>query len=398
MRTIPLGRPVERAVLYRMALGKAPLDAVRPDELSKQGQMVLSSLARLSKAGQLPANPSTLALMMSELHGALPAEARSYTQKLWSEGRESQDADPQAVLQAVRERRLATEITDKIWEMVREDGTLDTPALVALLTRERAAGSLEAAAIAMRKGVPPEVSGPPVKSLPRISRAMGGVHGRIVLGGLPNVGKSPLAWQIALEYAAYGKRPVLWYDLDDTGVAALQRRTFEIFLKNQKRAARALESVYIRDTIKTLDADMGTAPGSLIVIDSLQKLPAGQAKDRRHALDNWLARFPGIGKAGHPMILISEVSRANYREARQSSFKETGEIEYAGTFCAQMIPEDEGDSDEPTQFHVVKNRHRRKITGTTYGHVVNLTVDPKREWWAIENEPADDEPEEDTLA
>ncbi|MCK4825906.1 hypothetical protein KA005_59710, partial [bacterium] len=70
----------------------------------------------------------------------------------------------------------------------------------------------------------------------------------------------------------------------------------------------------------------------LIVIDSLQKLPMTDLKDRRAAIDRWLRDFEAL-KTNDPyltIILISELSR----EKQQP--KESGDIEYTGHFLLRL--------------------------------------------------------------
>lgn len=392
MKSAPLSPRIERLLLFKMAQGSAPMDAVRAEELSKMGQSIYASILQLSKAGKLPAKPATLELTAVESHGADIADVRPYLQRMVKTGEQLSEADPADVLQSVRDQRLGQELTNRIWEQLRT-GHLDTGDLIALLTQERRASSLVTAEALMKAGIPPEVSGPEITSLPRISHASGGVHGRFILGGLPNIGKTPLAWQIALEFSHYGKRPVLWYDLDDTGEQALLRRNYEIF-KDTKKARKAVRSIFLRDSVMTLDADLNATPGALVVVDSVQVLPVGTNKDRRMSLDNWLQRFKQVSKRGHPVILISEVSRVNYKEARMSSFKETGAIEYAGTFALQLTQDE---YDDPTEITVVKNRHREKKKGETIGRITNLVAHSKRKWWVKEAEVWDEDEREEEL-
>lgn len=380
MTSAPLSPRIERLLLWKMAQGEAALDTVKPEELSKVGQAVHAAIAQLARSGGLPASLATVQLAAVESHGAEPADVHAFIQRVARTGEGLSAADPTDVLQSVRDQRLGQELTNRVWEQLRT-GHLDIGDLIALLVRERRASSLTTAEALMADGIPPEVSGPPFPSLPRTSRAAGGIHGRIVIGGLPNIGKTPLAWQIALHYGAKGKRPVLWYDLDDTGEQAILRRNYEIY-QDRAKAAEAVRSFYLRDSIMTLDQDLNAVGPALVVVDSVQTLPIGLAKDRRMSLDTWLARFKAVTKRGHAVLLVSEVSRANYGEARMSAFKETGAIEYASTFGVQLLADDE----DLTELHIVKNRHRPKKKGETFGHVVNLTPKPGKNWIVQENE------------
>lgn len=390
-RSAPLTPRTERLVLYKMAQGTVAPDRVRAEELSKVGQVVYAAIVQLSKADKLPAKASTLELAATESFGGELADVRPYLQRMVKTGEQYADADPADTLESVREQRLGQELTNLVWEQLGKTGRLDIGGLVAILHSSRESSKLVAGEVLMKAGVPKEETGPELKALPRISRAMGGVQGRIVLGGLPNIGKTPLAWQIAVEYSAYGKRPVLWYDIDDTGQRKLLWRNYLLHKKDKAKAARAMRKIYIRDTIAMLDYDLIETPGALVVVDSFQRVPLGNAKDRRLSLDGWLNRFVQAAKRGHPFILLSEVSRPNYGEARLSAMKETGEIEYAGTFLAQLTQKR---IDDPIQFHVVKNRHREKVVGETYGHVTDLVAMPGK-WRAKEIEVYDKNDEED---
>ena len=84
-------------------------------------------------------------------------------------------------------------------------------------------------------------------------------------------------------------------------------------------------------------------------------------------------------------ILVSEQNRAAYGEAKMSGYKGSGDIEYAGSLCIQLLQDDDAcESDDPVQVHIVKNRH-----GTKKGHVIDLIRDKRRQFWF--NEEAADE-------
>jgi len=70
----------------------------------------------------------------------------------------------------------------------------------------------------------------------------------------------------------------------------------------------------------------------LITIDSLQKLPMENLRERRAAVDIWLRNFEEL-KAEDPyltILLISELSREGQKP------KESGDIEYTGHFLLRL--------------------------------------------------------------
>lgn len=197
-----------------------------------------------------------------------------------------------------------------------------------------------------------------------------------IVGGEPGVGKSTLAWQIALELAK--NIPVLYYDLDGTGLGDLVERTRMIFGGSKKKAMKALKRFYYREDIAQLDNDLNLIkPPAMIVTDSMQTLPTN-LMHRRSSLDKWLVDFKGIVKRGYSMFIVSEVGRGSYGKVYMESFKETGELEYAGSLCARMTGDIE-DEEEPIEFHILKNRH-----GPKHGHITNLERDPKKDWLFLE--------------
>ena len=168
------------------------------------------------------------------------------------------------------------------------------------------------------------------------------------------VGKSTLALQLALEYSRVG--PVLYYDAEN-GPDVMLYRIGKRFNMDADEARRQTTSIYFRDTVKTLNADLKMFRGRkcLIVIDSLQKLPAS-VEYRRAALGTWVYRLEALKKKGHSILLISEKNREQYGKATQQGFKETGEVEYTADFGFQLLPEK--DMPEMCKVIIVKNRHR----------------------------------------
>lgn len=217
-------------------------------------------------------------------------------------------------------------------------------------------------------------SGPPIKSLPRLSDAAGGVFGFWAIAGEPGLGKSTLARQIGAHLSQH--MPVLDYDYENgPGVLAA-------------RLSRALGSQftpvasrwYVRESIQTLEDDVARLGArALIIIDSVQALPLS-VDHATDSLARWVRRFERLARQGHAVLAVSEKGRAYYGEAHLAGYKGTGALEYAAWFGVQLVgdPEDGG---APIEVHVVKNRHR-----AARGHVCSLVRDEERVFWFREEE------------
>jgi len=194
-------------------------------------------------------------------------------------------------------------------------------------------------------------------------------------GGDPGVGKSTLAFQLALEMNEH--MDVLYYDLDGTGLEWFIERGRSIYGSTSK-FKNSTANVYVRSGIATLDSDlMRFKSPALLIIDSLQTLPTNLFH-RRSSLDKWLIDFKAIHKRGFTVILVSEVGRNSYGEPGLDSFKETGEIEYACSFGC-ILTGDPEEEDEPVEFHIVKNRHSKRK-----GHILDLERDERKVFWFVE--------------
>lgn len=377
MRPLELPPKLERSVLHSIAHGLIAPDTFPEAAMSPLGQCVLKSMRTLLKHGAIaPLALSEISAIAGEQYGAPSAPLREYLSKLARAGKR---ADVAIAAHSLLDRRLVMAVAEKIGEQL-ISGEIDIDAIAGMLASQRTTKAMESAA-ALLEVLPPDTAGPEIPSLPKLSAANRGIQGRIVIGGLPNIGKTPLAWQIAVAYADEGKRPVLWYALDMSPRKILERHR-EIGFKDAKRKIR---SVYFREHVGTLDSDLHQlATPTLVVVDSLQALPINAKGDRRLSLDNWLNRFKGYEGSGHAFILTSEIARSAYKEVRLSAFKETGAIEYVGTYCLELVPADEDAENHATaEVHIVKDRERPEFKGR---HLVDLAP-RKRPWLAKEVEP-----------
>jgi len=143
---------------------------------------------------------------------------------------------------------------------------------------------------------------------------------------MPKVGKSTLAWQMALDAAR--TMPVIYYDFEN-GLPTLLARTAVVFGHDLERIRSVTARVYHRSSLRTLSTDLARiAPPALIVVDSVQKIPT-YGDDRRVGLDRWVHRLEELKKRGYHVLMVSEINRASYdAEPTMGGYKETGEIEY----------------------------------------------------------------------
>ena len=194
----------------------------------------------------------------------------------------------------------------------------------------------------------------------KLTEALNGLREIIVIAALPKVGKTALALQIASDIAKqnYG---VLYYDFESGAENLIIRELCrdqnvsyqEVFkegnpgslvdcveagLNNLREYKNFIIKTERNLNIEEIKSDilqvrqLAEKREVLIVIDSLQKLPMTDLKDRRAAIDRWLRDFEAL-KTNDPyltIILISELSR----EKQQP--KESGDIEYTGHFLLRL--------------------------------------------------------------
>ncbi len=340
-----LGEDLERAVVHALLLGKASLDCVRPEELSKSGRAVLDALRNLTHP-----TPEAVLLHCSEVQGYPKEVIKDYLAAVSLLGAR---VDVAEILQQVHAKQTLVELINEASTQLSR-GVLDLGAFSPILTGgTNAVGNrLVSVSEAVKNGLPAPLAGLPLKSLPNLSRTGGGFIGMWAVAGEPGVGKSVLAMQISLDLGS--RIPVLYYDYEN-GFDATMDRIREVFHGDLERIRAATARLYYRDSVRSLESDLSlVAPPALIVVDSVQKLPVNM-QYARMGLDRWVHRFEALKKRGYNVLLVSEVGRAHYNsEASLASFKESGEIEYSADLGFQLLP----NSEDIAEVHIVKNRHR----------------------------------------
>jgi replicative DNA helicase len=208
---------------------------------------------------------------------------------------------------------------------------------------------------------------------PQFDQALEGVHGINVIGGAPKSGKSCFAIQIATEMARR-KVPVLYYDFEN-GRQKIYQRTLS-------RLSR-LSIAAIKDDVVTGAAEHGfecacqefqemlhsfrvvndrklnpdimrrhidfirhetRSDYTVVVIDSLHKLPFKDFTEQRTGIDAWLRQLEAIRDELHvSFLIISELSRGSgdgYGDMpHMGVFKGSGDIEYSADNALVLSPD-----------------------------------------------------------
>jgi replicative DNA helicase len=133
--------------------------------------------------------------------------------------------------------------------------------------------------------------------------------------------------------------------------------------------------------LKAQREKMKTGKAPVIIIDYLQILPIADAsmRDKRSEVDFLVSELRRIARdIEAPIIAISSMSRAEYKSAKMTGFKESGGIEYGTDIAAVLTVEEEkkGGQDAGTirtvALNIIKNRNgRRGKIGMSYNMLVD---------------------------
>lgn len=206
----------------------------------------------------------------------------------------------------------------------------------------------------------------------RLDTALGGIHGINVIGGAPKVGKSTFLIQIASEMALR-RVPVLYYDFEN-GRQKIYRRTLsrlarlstEQLRDDSLPGAQEMRSLAARKQLEQMFFywrvinDRKVTPElmrkhidfirhetrseyTVVVIDSLHKLPFNEFSERRTGIDAWLRQMESIrDELQVSFLVISELSRgvagSYLEEPHLGVFKGSGDIEYSADNAMVLYP------------------------------------------------------------
>ncbi len=371
-KRIKLSQGLEQSLLKAISQGLTAPSSLDLGELSKVGRAVLKATRHLLDNGaSTPLEMSAIYITSKKIFGGDESTLTEYLSQLQNL---NLGDDAVAVIQTLKDKDTLVQLVNEAGNQLTE-GTSNFVKLGTMITeRGVVADGKDNKSVAELVGeeFPPPPHGPPLESLPKISRTSNGMCGIWALGGDPGVGKSTLGWQISVEMNKH--MPVVYYDIDGTGFPWFVEKGRKVF-GNMRDFKENTSQIYFRSSMNSFDADvMRLRPPALFVIDSVQTLPT-DVRYRRNSLDSWLRTFKGIYSRGFTFLLISEVGRNNYGEPSLGAFKETGAIEYACSYGA-ILNGDEEDEDEPIKFTIVKNRHNKKK-----GYLTDLDRDSEKVHW-----------------
>jgi replicative DNA helicase len=207
----------------------------------------------------------------------------------------------------------------------------------------------------------------------KMDQAMSGIRGINIMGGQPKAGKSCFFIQVSTEMARQ-KIPVIYYDFEN-GRQKIYTRTLcrlarlserEIRQEDlEAKASKRLEISYqvFRDMLPyfRVVTDRKLSPDimrrqidfiqnetrrdyTLVVVDSLHKLPFKDLSERRAGIDEWLRHMESIRDEKRvSFLVISELSRGEGGgyggKPDLSSFKDSGDIEYSADNAMILTPD-----------------------------------------------------------
>jgi len=207
----------------------------------------------------------------------------------------------------------------------------------------------------------------------KLDQALNGLRGINIMGGPPKAGKSCFFMQISTEMAK-NRIPVIYYDFEN-GRQKIYSRTLcrlsrlsekeirhdtmdpkkRMGFKEAKDSILELLSFFrvvtdrklgpdiMRRKIDFLQHETGT-DYTLVVVDSLHKLPFKNLSERRTGIDEWLRNMESMRDEQNVTFLVtSELSRGeggHYdRTPDMASFKESGDIEYSADNALILMPD-----------------------------------------------------------
>jgi replicative DNA helicase len=219
-----------------------------------------------------------------------------------------------------------------------------------------------------------------------MDKALGGIHGINIMGGTPKAGKSAFFIQIASEMALR-KIPVIYYDFENGRqkiylriLSRLSRLAVDRIRENSLPAVERQRLAQAQQTLHTMlhwlrvvnDRKLSpetmrrhidflrhetNADYTVVVIDSLHKLPLKDISQQRSGIDGWLRHLEAIrDELAVGFLVISELERGKDgqfdRQPHLGSFKGSGDIGYSADNAMVLLPEWDPFDDKPPE-----NRH-----------------------------------------
>ncbi|MCB7128015.1 MAG: AAA family ATPase [Candidatus Brocadiales bacterium] len=206
-----------------------------------------------------------------------------------------------------------------------------------------------------------------------------GLSGLVVVGGPPGRGKSTFVLNVAQNVSWMDNGPVIFYDTENGAefvvaklVARHHNTTIEALraMENGQRTEKigdaldSLKDFFLDGDLSQMELDsieetIKNQKPSLVVFDSLQKLPAQIEAPRRQQVDDWL-RFMERMTNQHKCTILctSELSRGTndapfYKVPDLRALKESGGIEYAAATVIFIL-----DTKDPSIKQFTCGKHR----------------------------------------
>ena len=206
-----------------------------------------------------------------------------------------------------------------------------------------------------------------------LDKALDGIHGINIMGGTPKAGKSCLFIQIATEMALRSI-PVIYYDFENSRQKIYQRTLCRLSRLTEKELRAGVEDPEKKKRLQEARIDLRSllerfrvvtdrqlnpdtmrrhidflrhetrSDHTVVVIDSLHKLPFKDLSERRTGIDAWLRCFEAIrDELDVSFLVISELSRDTENKfsgrPHLGSFKGSGDIAYSADNALILVPD-----------------------------------------------------------
>lgn len=336
---------LEYSILNALLSQEIATADVDPKTLSQLGQAFHSAINKLEAQAE-KWDIAGAALFVTQVLGIDQGRVKEYLAHV-AKHATANARDVHAMLQ---QRESLLKISNEIQKQLGE-GNLDLSRISAIAAGGSKASNLETVEAKLKDGAPPDPAGPRIKSLPGLSGVTNGLFGMWVIGGVPAVGKSTLALQIAIDVSGFSGIPTLYYDAENGEGVSLNRVVKSVGLDKARKLGTRL---FLRESLSTLTRDLRVVkPPALVVVDSIQKISTF-GDDRREGLNAWIRRLEALKKNdGYSVLLLSEIPRDKYTgNLGLDMFKETGALEYAADSAFGLV-----DREPFVAVQCVKNRH-----------------------------------------
>lgn len=208
----------------------------------------------------------------------------------------------------------------------------------------------------------------------KMDLSLNGIRGINIMGGPPKAGKSCFFMQVSTEMAK-NKIPVIYYDFENGRQKIYSRTLCRLSRVPQKEIQKNEPDPEIEEKVRKAHAEIKgmlrffrvvtdrelnpeimrrqidyiqhetRRDDTVVVIDSLHKLPFKDLSDRRTGIDSWLRNMESIrDEQNVAFFVISELSRdqeaGGYSKTPDmGAFKESGDIEYSADNAMILQPD-----------------------------------------------------------